>query len=88
MASVRISPGRLTALWTVLRALEKIDGRGPVADVRRVASRTSLRSGGLPIADGIALAVEGRFTTRSGDELEIAPLGEELRLPDCRRVIS
>lgn len=77
MPSVRISPGRLTALWTVIRALDKLGAEAPVQEVRRVASRTSLRSGGLPVGDGLTLALEGGFIEQRGQTLSLAPLGRE-----------
>jgi hypothetical protein len=94
MPSVRVSPGRLTALWAVLRALGKLDGSAPITDVRRLASRTSLRSGGLPIGDGMTLALEGTFAVKSGDRIELGHMGREaLRLeqedepgPELRRM--
>lgn len=77
MPSVRISPGRLTALWTVIRALDKLGDEAPVQEVRRVASRTSLRSGGLPVGDGLTLALEGFFIEQREGSLTLAPLGRE-----------
>lgn len=55
----RLSPGRLTATWLVLRVADRLGGRIPREVLRRDASRSSLRSGGLPISDGMRLAVAG-----------------------------
>jgi hypothetical protein len=74
---VRISPGRLTALWVVLRALHGLGDHGELEELRRHAARTSLRSGGLPIRDGLTLAIAGTFAVRSGDTLTLSPLGRE-----------
>jgi hypothetical protein len=74
---VRISPGRLTALWVVLRALHSLGDHGGLEELRRHAARTSLRSGGLPIRDGLTLAVAGTFAVRAGDTLMLSPLGHE-----------
>jgi hypothetical protein len=77
MPSVRISPGRLTALWTVIRTLEKLGGEAPISEILRVASRTSLRAGGLPIRDGLALAFEGSFLERGYEDAVLTRLGRE-----------
>lgn len=63
----RLSPGRLTALWTVLRTLARFGGTADAASLKRLAARTSLRSGGLPIEDGYVLALAGRFITEGPD---------------------
>lgn len=77
MPSVRLSPGRLTALWIVLRSLHRLGDSAVIEDLRRTASRTSLRSGGLPVGDGLKLALEGQFLTQQDDRLVISPLGRE-----------
>lgn len=77
MPSVRISPGRLTALWTVIRTLQKMGGSAQKDELRRMASRTSLRSGGLPIKDGLQLALEGGFIVSRDEELYLDYLGIE-----------
>ena len=74
---MRISPGRLTALWVVLRALRSLGGEAELTELRRHAARTSLRSGGLPISDGLTLALAGTFATRSRDDLTLSALGRE-----------
>lgn len=74
---MRISPGRLTALWVVLRALRSLGGEGDLDELRRHSARTSLRSGGLPIRDGLTLAVAGTFAVRAGATLTLSPLGYE-----------
>lgn len=75
MTSVRLSPGRLTSLWVVLRSLQALGGSADRLELLRYASRTSLRAGGLPIPDGLALALEGDFVRGSRDHLSFAPLG-------------
>lgn len=74
---MRISPGRLTALWVVLRALRDLGAQAELEELRRHAARTSLRSGGLPIRDGLALAVAGTFAVRTLDTLTLSSLGHE-----------
>jgi hypothetical protein len=75
MPSVRLSPGRLTALWLVLRTLDSIGGRASARELHSYASMNSLRSGALPISDGVALAVEGGFAVSDATQLDLAPLG-------------
>src|SRR5688572_491368 len=58
---LRISAGRLTALWLVLRSLQRLGGRVSEAELLSFAGRSGLRSGGLPIRDGLALAQVGGF---------------------------
>src|SRR5713101_8272346 len=41
------------------------------------ASRSSLRSGGLPIRDGYALAVKGGFLKKIGSDVELTRLGSD-----------
>lgn len=77
MPSVRLSPGRLTALWVVLRTLHRLGGSATREELRRNASRTSLRSGGLPVGDGLTLALEGRFLGVQDERVSIATLGRE-----------
>ena len=71
MPSVRISPGRLTALWLLLRTLKNLGGVTAEQDISSYASASSLRSGGLPIADGMVLAFEGGFVARDPDRLVV-----------------
>src|SRR5689334_18389118 len=75
MPSVRVSSGRLTALWVILRAANQLGGQAFISDIRRVAGRTSLRSGGLPIGDGERLAFEGGFLTQVQQQAHLTPLG-------------
>lgn len=75
MPSVRVSPGRLTALWVVLRALQVLGGEVPEAELVKFASRTSLRAGGLPIGDGLKLATEGSFVNLSESKISPTALG-------------
>jgi uncharacterized protein DUF3883 len=75
VTSVRLSPGRLTSLWIVLRSLRALGGAIDRTELLRHASRTSLRAGGLPIPDGLALALEGDFIRTNGEQLSFAPLG-------------
>src|SRR2546428_71276 len=71
------TPGRLTALWTILRTLGKLGGRVSVNEALSFASRSALRYGGLPIQDGYRLALRGGFVREIEDEIEPSDLGEE-----------
>lgn len=75
MPSVSISPGRITACWFVLRCLERLGGQATRPDLVTVASRSSLRSGGLPIRDGIRLATEGRLIVVHEEDLLLSAEG-------------
>ena len=78
MPSVSLSPGRITACWFVLRCLERMGGKASRSDLITVASRSSLRSGGLPIRDGIRLAAEGRLISTDNDSLVLSEIGNEV----------
>lgn len=75
MPSVRLTRGRLTALWLVLRSLEKLGGQAGGPEVIRYARRSSLRAGGLPLQDGVRLAREGDFILDNADVFALRPLG-------------
>lgn len=75
MPSVRLTPGRLTALWLVLQTLAEFGGSAELSDLRAAARRSALRAGGLPIADGLTLAREGGFVSLSGGVCTLEPLG-------------
>ena len=69
-----ISPGRLTALWLVLRSLAKLGAMATAEDLLLFARRSGLRSGGLPVLEGYRLAQLGCFI--SGEDLvRLTPLG-------------
>ena len=72
----RISPGRLTALWVVLRSIVKLGEVISVEELLAFSRRSGLRCGGLPIAEGFALAVHGGFLT-TGDPVRLTGLGRE-----------
>lgn len=76
MPSVRLTPGRLTALWLVLQSLAELGGRAEVSDLRATARRSALRAGGLPVPDGLTLAREGGFVFESAGTCALEPLGE------------
>lgn len=78
MPSVRLTPGRLTALWLVLQTLAEFGGSAELSDLRATARRSALRAGGLPIADGITLAREGGFVSISDAICELEPLGDRV----------
>jgi hypothetical protein len=77
------SSGRITALWLVLRTLSNFGNRSAISEVISYASRSSLRSGGLPVKDGFRLAILGGFARESGEECQVAELGlTALKLSD------
>lgn len=76
-AGTRLTPGRLTALWLVLRSLARLGGVARADELLALASRSALRCGGLPVRDGLQLAREGEFIEGT-DELVLAPLGEDV----------
>lgn len=75
MPSVRVTPGRLTAAWLVLRTLEKLGGQAEASEVISYARRSSLRGGGLPVQDGVRLAREGGFLLDRAGTFALQPLG-------------
>ena len=75
MPSVRVTRGRLTATWHVLRTLEKLGGQAEASDVISFARRSSLRGGGLPLQDGVRLAREGNFLLDRAGTFALQPLG-------------
>jgi hypothetical protein len=74
--AARITPGRLTAVWVVLRSLEKLGDSVPANQLLPFARRSGLRCGGLPIEDGFALALDGGFVV-SHDVVRLTDLGRE-----------
>lgn len=94
MPSVPMSAGRLTALWVVLRSLDKLGGDADPGELITYASRSALRSGALPIRDGVRLATDGRFIGERTDRYELTQLGraalsfgiEEEPSPEARRL--
>lgn len=78
---VPLTPGRLTALWLVLRSLAKLGGRVDAEELVGFAAKSSLRSGGLPVRDGLRLAVRGRFVHEAPLGVSLTETGNEsLRL--------
>ena len=69
------SPGRITALWLVLRTIAKLAHPAATTEVIAFASRSSLRSGGLPVKDGYRLAVIGGFVRQHGNDSNLTDLG-------------
>jgi len=74
----RLSPGRLTALWVILRALSRFGGSAKPAALKTLAARTALRSGGLPINDGYELGIVGGFLLQPDQSsVVLGPAGTE-----------
>lgn len=76
MPTVRVTRGRLTATWLVLRTVEKIGGQAEASEVMSYARRSSLRGGGLPLQDGARLAREGGFIVERTGTYALQPLGQ------------
>ncbi len=76
MGAPRISPGRLTAVWVVLRSVEKLGDSVPAEQLLSFARRSGLRCGGLPIEDGFDLALFGGFVAHD-DLVRLTELGRE-----------
>jgi hypothetical protein len=76
MPSVRVTRGRLTATWLVLRTLEKLGGQAEASEVLSYARRSSLRGGGLPLQDGARVAREGGFFMERAGIYAMQPLGQ------------
>ena len=74
---VPLTPGRLTALWLVIRSLAKLGGRVDAEELVGFAVKSSLRSGGLPVRDGLRLAVRGRFVLETPLGLSLTVTGRE-----------
>lgn len=70
----RFTPGRFTALWLVLRSVEKLGGTADREELLSFARRDGLRCGGLPIKDGYELAILGGFLLE-GDRVTATELG-------------
>jgi hypothetical protein len=76
MPSVRITGGRVTASWLLLRTLDKLGGHAEASDVLSYARRSSMRAGGLPLQDGVRLAQEGGFILERTGTFELTALGK------------
>lgn len=95
MPTVSLSAGRITACWFTLRCLERLGGSASRSDLLSHASRSSLRSGALPIRDGIRLALEGRLLDQPGEHLQFSSIGldtlalgtEDEPTPEARRFL-
>jgi Domain of unknown function (DUF3883) len=72
----RFTPGRFTALWVVLRSVEKLGGTADREELLSFARRDGLRCGGLPIKDGYQLAVLGGFL-HEAERVTATELGRE-----------
>lgn len=70
----KLTKGRLTALWVVLRSASKLGKVVDQAELISFARRSGLRGGGLPISDGYQLATLGGFLTGK-DTVALSMLG-------------
>jgi len=59
----------------VLRTVQKLGGSSETAELLTYARRSSLRGGGLPLADGFRLARQGGFVTEEEGVVTTGPLG-------------
>lgn len=69
----KLTRGRLTALWVVLRSASKLGDIAERDELISFARKSGLRGGGLPITDGYALAVWGGFL--GADQPTLSELG-------------
>lgn len=72
-----ITPGRITALWHVLKVAVKYTNIKK-SDLLQIANNTSLRGGGLPIDDGLDLAITGGFIKFELNIFNISSSGREI----------
>jgi len=73
----KLTRGRLTAAWVVLKSAEKLGRVVNRAELVSFARKSGLRAGGLPIGDGLQLAELGEFV--SGDDvLSVTGLGSDI----------
>ena len=73
----RLTRGRLTATWVVLRSASRLGNVISRDELISFARRSGLRSGGLPISDGFDLALIGDFINLEGPTVSISHLGLE-----------
>lgn len=73
----KLTKGRLTALWVVLRSANKLGKVVDHAELISFARRSGLRGGGLPISDGFELAILGGFLSGK-DTLALSMLGADV----------
>jgi hypothetical protein len=97
----QLTPGRITALWHILRTIGKLGGVADEEELMAFARRSALRSGGLPLVEGLRLARVGHFvenapgTDAAERALVVAALGlQALALeeadepgPEARRLL-
>lgn len=74
---MRLTAGRVTAIWLVLHSLRRLGGKATQADLMAYAKRSGLRAGGLPIRDGYSLCLKYGLIQKE-DPLEISTLGSEV----------
>lgn len=73
----KLTRGRLTATWVVLKSAERLGKVVNRAELVSFARKSGLRAGGLPITDGLQLAELGEFL--SGDDvLSLTGLGSDV----------
>lgn len=70
----RFTTGRFTALWVVLRSAAKLGAIADAEELLSFARRDGLRCGGLPIKDGLQLAMLGGFL-HGEDQVALTDLG-------------
>ena len=77
MSSPPVTPGRITCVWLIVRALKDY-GELQQDQIIQMAGNTSLRGGGLPLSDGITLAEMAGFIERLGHSYRITESGSML----------
>lgn len=73
----KLTRGRLTAAWVVLKSAEKLGKVVNRAELVSFARKSGLRAGGLPIGDGLQLAELGEFLSGE-DVLSVTGLGSDV----------
>ena len=72
-----ISPGRITALWVVLRTTSKHE-KISLKNLSSIAKNTSLRGGGLPIDDGIDIGINAGLLYIKNKTIRIQKNGKDI----------
>ena len=73
----KLTKGRLTALWVVLRSASKLGKVVDHTELISFARKSGLRGGGLPISDGYELATLGGFLSGK-DTVALSTLGADV----------
>jgi len=72
-----ITPGRITAIWRILTITARCDSLSQ-SELVQIAKNTSLRGGGLPVEDGVHLALSSELIVHTNDQIYLSDLGKEI----------